>query len=54
MRREKLNTFNERDLLISLITSDKFCREVAPILNSSLAECADKSDMIDCYKKINI
>lgn len=33
MRREKLNTLNERDLLIGLITSDKFCREVAPILN---------------------
>lgn len=33
MKREKLNTLNERDLLIGLITSDKFCREVAPILN---------------------
>ena len=33
MKREKLNPLNERDLLIGLITSDKFCREVAPILN---------------------
>ena len=32
MKREKLNTLSERDLLIGLITSDKFCREVAPII----------------------
>lgn len=33
MKREKLNTLNERDLILGLITSDKFCKEVAPILN---------------------
>lgn len=33
MRREKLNTLNERDLTLGLITSDKFCKEVVPILN---------------------
>ena len=32
MKREKLNTLSERDLLIGLITSDKFCREVAPVI----------------------
>ena len=33
MKREKLNTLNERDLIMGLVTSDKFCKEVAPILN---------------------
>jgi len=33
MKREKLNTLNEKDLILGLITSDKFCKEVAPILN---------------------
>lgn len=38
MKREKLNTLSERDLLIGLITSEKFCREVCPILNPRLLE----------------
>lgn len=33
MKREKLNTLSERDILIGLITSEKFCREICPILN---------------------
>ena len=33
MKREKLNTLQERDILIGLITSDRFCREVIPVLN---------------------
>ena len=32
MKREKLNTLNEKDLIIGLITSDKFCREIAPVI----------------------
>lgn len=38
MKREKLNTLNERDLLIGLITSDQFCREIAPILDTRQLE----------------
>lgn len=38
MKREKLNTLNERDLLIGLITSEKFCREICPILKTRLLE----------------
>lgn len=38
MKREKLDTLNERDLLIGLITSEKFCREICPILNPRLLE----------------
>lgn len=38
MKREKLNTLSERDLLIGLITSEKFCREICPILNPRLLE----------------
>lgn len=38
MKREKLNTLSERDLLIGLITSEKFCREISPILNPRLLE----------------
>ena len=33
MKREKLNTMKERDLLVGLITSNKFCQEIVPILN---------------------
>ena len=33
MKREKLNSLSERDLLIGMITSDNFCREIAPIIN---------------------
>lgn len=32
MKREKLNILSERDLLIGLITSDKFCRELCPVI----------------------
>ena len=32
MKREKLNTLNEKDLIVGLITSDKFCREIAPVI----------------------
>lgn len=38
MKRQKLNTLSERDLLIGLITSDKFCREISPVLNPRLLE----------------
>ncbi len=38
MKRQKLNTLSERDLLIGLITSEKFCREICPILNPRLLE----------------
>jgi KaiC/GvpD/RAD55 family RecA-like ATPase len=33
MIREKLNTLSEKDLMIGLIKSDKFCRELTPIIN---------------------
>lgn len=32
MKREKIDTLNEKDLLIGLITSDRFCQEITPIL----------------------
>ena len=38
MKREKLNTLSERDILIGLITSEKFCREICPTLNPRLLE----------------
>ena len=38
MRREKIDALNERDLLYGLITSEKFCREICPILNPRLLE----------------
>ena len=38
MKREKLNTLSERDMLIGLITSEKFCREICPVLNPRLLE----------------
>lgn len=38
MKREKLSTLSERDLLIGLITSERFCRELCPILNPRLLE----------------
>lgn len=33
MKREKLNTLSERDIIYQLIVSDKFCREIIPVLN---------------------
>lgn len=38
MKRERLNTLNERDLLIGIIVSDKFCREITPVLNPRLLQ----------------
>ena len=38
MRREKLNTLSERDIIYQLIVSDKFCREIIPVLNPKLLE----------------
>lgn len=38
MKREKLNTLNEKDLLTGLITSDKICRELSPIIEPRLLE----------------
>lgn len=32
MKREVIETLNERDLLTGLITSDEFCREIVPVL----------------------
>lgn len=55
MKREKLNTLSERDILIGLIVSDKFCREVAPVLNPRLLEVEYARIVagwiIDFYKK---
>ena len=38
MKREKLNTLSERDIVYQLIVSDKFCREIIPVLNPKLLE----------------
>lgn len=38
MKREKLNTLSERDIIYQLIVSDKFCREIIPVLNPKLLE----------------
>ena len=38
MKREKLNTINERDIVYQLIVSDKFCREIVPIINPKMLE----------------
>lgn len=38
MKREKLNTLSERDIIYQMIVSDKFCREITPILNPRLLE----------------
>ena len=38
MKREKLNTLSERDIVYQLIVSDKFCREIIPVLNPKLFE----------------
>lgn len=38
MRREKIDALNERDILYGLITSEKFCREICPILNPRFLE----------------
>ena len=55
MKREKLNSLNERDILVGLIVSDEFCREVAPIMNPRLLEIdyarTVASWVIDYFKK---
>lgn len=33
MKKEKLNTLQERDIILGLIVSDDFCKEIIPILN---------------------
>lgn len=38
MKREKIDALNERDILYGLITSEKFCREICPILEPKLLE----------------
>jgi len=38
MKKEKLNTLSERDIIYQLIVSDKFCREIIPILNPKFLE----------------
>ena len=38
MKREKLNSLSERDIIYQLIVSDKFCREIIPILNPKYLE----------------
>lgn len=38
MKRERLNTINERDIVYQLIVSDKFCREIVPIINPKMLE----------------
>ena len=38
MKREKLNSRNERDIVYQLIVSDKFCREIVPIINPKMLE----------------
>lgn len=38
MKRERLNTLNEKDIIYQLIVSDKFCREIVPVLNPKFLE----------------
>lgn len=38
MKRERLNTLSEKDIIYQLIVSDKFCREIVPVLNPKLLE----------------
>ena len=33
MKKEKIQTLSERDLLLGLIVSNDFCKEIVPILN---------------------
>lgn len=36
MKREKLNLLAEKDLLVAMIVSDKFCREIIPVMKPEL------------------
>lgn len=38
MKREKMDALNERDMLYGLITSERFCREICPVLDPKLLE----------------
>lgn len=38
MKRERLNTLSEKDIIYQLIVSDKFCREIVPVLNPKFLE----------------
>lgn len=38
MKRERLNTLSEKDIVYQLIVSDKFCREIVPIINPKMLE----------------
>lgn len=38
MKREKINTLNERDILVGLIVSNKFCSEICPVIEPRLLE----------------
>lgn len=38
MKREKLNSLSERDIVYQLIVSDRFCREIIPVLNPNFLE----------------
>lgn len=38
MKREKIEALNERDLLYGIITSDRFCREICPVLEPRLLD----------------
>lgn len=38
MKREKLNSMSERDIVYQLIVSDKFCREIVSIINPKMLE----------------
>lgn len=38
MKRDKINTLHERDIILGLIVSDDFCKEIVPILKSTYFE----------------
>lgn len=38
MKREKLNILQEKDLLVGLITSDRFCQDIIPVLTPRLLQ----------------
>ena len=33
MKREKIDLLNEKDILVGLIVSDEFCKEISPIID---------------------
>lgn len=57
MKREKLNIMQEKDLLVGLITSDRFCQDIIPVLTPRLLQ-VDYSKIIaswikDYFQKFN-